>query len=207
MTMPKFVVGCLVVLAFAVVAGGTAGYFFVFKPAYQFAADVGNFTAQYAEFNDRIERQQRYRPPLEGMLSPDQLQRYLDAQSDIRAGMQDQMAQLSDRFDQANEEMGRQQTDMNILELVNAYRDLGDLILAAKRQQVDALNAHGFSLQEYLYVRNTTFRALGEEIAVVSFGQQGEPPLVPQLPDDVVAMVRPHREALMKSYVLAWFGL
>jgi len=69
------------------------------------------------------------------------------------------------------------------------------------------LNAHGFSLQEYLYVRNTTFRALGEEIAVVSFGQQGEPPLVPQLPDDVVAMVRPHREALMKSYVLAWFGL
>ncbi|HMA97978.1 MAG TPA: hypothetical protein VKO38_00835, partial [Wenzhouxiangella sp.] len=143
----------------------------------------------------------------EGMLSADQLQRYLDAQRDIRSGMQNQLAQLNNHFEQANDDIERQTTDTNILELVKAYRDLDDLILEAKRQQVDALNAHGFSLEEYLYVRNTTFRALGEEIAVVAFGQQGDEPLVPQLPEDVVRMVQPHREALMKSYALAWFGL
>lgn len=205
--MPKMLAGCLIVIALVVVVGGTAGYFFVFKPAYQFAAAVGSFTTQFAELNDQIEREQRYRPPLEGMLSPDQLQRYLDAQRDIRTGMQDQLTQLTQRFEQAKEDINRQHTDTNILELAKAYRDLDDLILVAKQQQVDALNAHGFSLEEYLYVRNTTFRALGEEIAVVAFGQQGEVPLVPQLPEDVVEMVQPHREALMKSYVLAWFGL
>lgn len=205
--MPKMLAGCLIVIALVVVVGGTAGYFFVFKPAYQFAAAVGSFTTQFAELNDQIEREQRYRPPLEGMLSSDQLQRYLDAQRDIRTGMQDQLTQLTQRFEQAKEDINRQHTDTNILELAKAYRDLDDLILAAKQQQVDALNAHGFSLEEYLYVRNTTFRALGEEIAVVAFGQQGEVPLVPQLPEDVVEMVQPHREALMKSYVLAWFGL
>lgn len=129
------------------------------------------------------------------------------AQRDIRTGMQDQLTRLTQRFEQAKEDINRQHTDTNILELAKAYRDLDDLILVAKQQQVDALNAHGFSLEEYLYVRNTTFRALGEEIAVVAFGQQGEVPLVPQLPEDVVEMVQPHREALMKSYVLAWFGL
>ncbi len=205
--MPKILTAVLLVFALLVVGAGVAGYFLVFKPAYQFAADVRSFTSEFAALNEQIERDQRYQPPLEGMLSAQQLQRYLAAQRDIVAGMRDQMDQLRGRFDLLSGELARQQRDSNILNMVAAYRDLGDLILAAKRQQVQALNAHGFSLQEYLYVRNTTFRALGEEVAVAAFGQQGDPPLVPELPAEVIELVRPHREELMKSYMLAWFGL
>ncbi|MEE4297703.1 MAG: hypothetical protein V2J20_13940 [Wenzhouxiangella sp.] len=205
--MPKPLLGCLMAAALLVVGGGVAGYFLVFKPAYQFASDVGRFTSEFVALNDEIERDQRYQPPLEGMLSPQQLERYLAVQRDIRAGMQGQLDQLTGRFERVNSELERQERDTNILDMITAYRDLGDLILAAKQQQVQAINAHGFSLQEYLYIRNISFRALGEDIAVAAFGQQGAPPMVRELPEDVVELVRAHREELMKSYPLAWFGL
>jgi hypothetical protein len=205
--MPKPLLGCLMAAALLVVGGRVAGYFLVFKPAYQFASDVGRFTSEFVALNDEIERDQRYQPPLEGMLSPQQLERYLAVQRDIRAGMQGQLDQLTGRFERVNSELERKERDTNILDMITAYRDLGDLILAAKQQQVQAINAHGFSLQEYLYIRNISFRALGEDIAVAAFGQQGAPPMVRELPEDVVELVRAHREELMKSYPLAWFGL
>lgn len=205
--MPKILLGCLIVLALAVVGGGTVGYFMVFKPAYEFASDVGSFSTEFAELNEQIAREPRYQPPLEGMLSASQLQRFLAAQRDMRAGMEGRLNELENQWQAVRAEIDRQERDPNIVEMVTAYRDLADLVLEAKRQQVEALQAHEFSLEEYLYVRNTTYRALGEEIAVASFGQQGNPPMARELPDEVLEMVRPHREELMESYVLAWFGL
>ncbi|NDY94325.1 hypothetical protein [Wenzhouxiangella limi] len=205
--MPKILLGCLIVLALVVVGGGTVGYFMVFKPAYEFASDVGSFSTEFAELNEQIAREPRYQPPLEGMLSASQFQRFLAAQRDMRAGMEGRLNELENQWQAVRAEIDRQERDPNIVEMVTAYRDLADLVLEAKRQQVEALQAHEFSLEEYLYVRNTTYRALGEEIAVASFGQQGNPPMARELPDEVLEMVRPHREELMESYVLAWFGL
>lgn len=205
--MSKPLLGCLVAIGLLLTGAGVAGYFLVFKPAYQLASDIGGFTSEFVALNEAIELDQRYQPPLEGMLSPQQLERYLAAQRDIRAGMQEQLDQLRNRFESVRAELERNERDNNVLNMVTAYQGLGDLILAAKRQQVQAINAHGFSLQEYLYVRNTSFRALGEDIAVAALGQQGAPPLVPELPADVVELVRTHRDELMKSYALAWFGL
>jgi hypothetical protein len=205
--MPKILLGCLIVLALAVVGGGTAGYFLLVKPAYQFASDVGSFATEFAELNEQIEREPSYQPPLEGMLSASQFQRFLAAQREMRAGMEGRLSELEARWEQMQAEIDSQERDANIIEMVTAYRDLGDLILEAKRNQVQALEAQDFSMQEYLYVRNVTFRALGEEIAVASFGNQGQEPMVRQLPDDVLEMVRPHREELMQGYALAWFGM
>lgn len=205
--MPKILLGCLIVLALVVVGGGIAGYFLVLKPAYQFASDVGSFATEFAELNEQIEREPLYQPPLEGMLSPSQFERFLAVQRDMRAGMENGLTELKARWEQMEAEIDRRERDANIIEMVTAYRDLGDLILKAKRSQVEALRAHNFSLQEYLYVRNVTFKALGEEIAVASFGNQGRSPMVQQLPDEVLEMVRPHREELMQGYALAWFGM
>ncbi|MFW5815235.1 MAG: hypothetical protein ACOCVP_00125 [Wenzhouxiangella sp.] len=205
--MPKILLGCLIVLAVVVIGGGTVGYFMVFKPAYQFASEVGSFSTEFAELNEQIAREPRYQPPLEGMLSASQFQRFLAAQRDMRAGMEGGLRELESRWQQVQSEIESQERDANIVEMVTAYRDLADLILEAKRQQVEALQAHDFPLEEYLYVRNTVYRALGEDIAVASFGQQGDPPMARQLPDEVLVMVRPHREELMEGYVLAWFGL
>ncbi len=205
--MPKFLLGCLVVLAVLAVGGGTAGYFMVIKPAYEFATDVGGFATEFAELNEQIQRQPRYQPPADGAVSDDQFERFLAAQRDIRIGMAGRLTELKEKWEEMQAEIDQADRDANIVELVTAYRDLGELILDAKRNQVQALNAHDFSLQEYLYVRNQTFRALGEDVAVASFGDQGGPQRVRQVPDEVLEMVRPHREELMEGYALAWFGM
>lgn len=205
--MPKFLIGCLVFLALAAIGGGTAGYFLLIKPAYQFATDVGGFATEFASLNEQVRREPGFRPPADGAVDEAQFQRFLAAQRDIRAGMAGSLSQLKDNWEKMQAEIDRQERDANIVELVSAYRDLGALILEAKRNQVQALNAHGFSLQEYLYVRNQTFFALGEEVAVASFGDQGGIQRVRPVPEEVVEMVRPHREELMEGYALAWFGL
>lgn len=205
--MPKILLGCLVVLAVVAIGGGTAGYFMVIKPAYEFATDVGGFATEFGELNEQVRREPGFQPPPDGAIDEAQFQRYLAAQRDIRAGMAGKLTELQERWKGMQAEIDRQGRDANIVELVTAYRDLGDLILDAKRNQVRALNAHGFSLQEYMYVRNQTFFALGEEVAVASFGDQGAPQRGRRMPDEVLDMVRPHREELMEGYALAWFGL
>lgn len=205
--MPKILLGCLVVLALVVIGGGTAGYFMLVKPAYQFAADVGGFATEFAELNEQIEREPAYQPPPDGMVGADQFQRFLAAQRDIRDNMAGRLTELQDKWEQMERDIDREGRDANIVELVTAYRDLGGLIIDAKRNQVDALNRHGFSLQEYLYVRNQTFHALGQEVAVASFGDQGASQRLREVPESVVEMIRPHREELMEGYALAWFGM
>jgi hypothetical protein len=97
--------------------------------------------------------------------------------------------------------------DVNIVEMVTAYRDLGGLLLEAKRNQVQALNRHQFSLQEWAWVRNRAYQALGEEVAVASFGDQAPAQVTRQVSDEEVELVSAHREDLMEGYALAWFGL
>lgn len=205
--MPKILLGCLLVLAVAVIGGGTAGYFLVVKPAYQFATDMGGFATEFASLNEQVRREPGFRPPADGSLDEARFQRFLAAQRDIRAGMAGRLDELKDKWQEMEAEIDRREREVGIVELVSAYRDLGELILDAKRNQVRALNTHGFSLQEYLYVRNQTFFALGQEVAVASFGDQGAPQQVRAVPDEVVDMVRPHREELMESYALVWFGM
>ncbi len=205
--MPKILIGCLVVLAVVVVGGGTAGYFLVIKPAYEFATDVGSFATEFAELNEQVQRDPGFRPPADGAVDEEQFQRFLAAQRDIRTGMAGRLDELKENWQEMQAEIDRDDRDANIVELVTAYRDLGDLILEAKRNQVRALNAHDFSLQEYLYVRNQTFLALGEEVAVAAYGDQGAPQRTRRVPDELVEMVGPHREELMEGYALAWFGM
>lgn len=205
--MRKILLGCLIVVVVLVGAGGTAGYFLVIKPAWQFVGGIQEFGQEYARLNAEIEQQQAWQPPASGDLDGDQFQRFLVAQRDMRQAMEGELEALKVRFEAMNEDIKADQRDMNVSELFGAYQGLGDLLLKAKAAQVEALNRYNFSLQEYLYVRNQTFRALGQEVAVASFGDQAPQRSEGQLPDEVVEMVAPHREELMEGYAFAWFGI
>ncbi len=205
--MPKFLAGCLVVLAVAALGGVTAGYFLLIKPAYEFVTDVGGFATEFASLNEQVRRDPGFRPPPDGSVDQAQFDRYLAAQRDIRTGMEERLPELQARWQAMQAEIDRRGGEPNIVELVTASQDLAGLLLSAKRQQVEALDAHGFSLQEYLYVRNQAFLALGVPVAVVGMGEQGAPQRRHPVPDEVIAMVRPHQEELMQSHALAWFGL
>jgi hypothetical protein len=205
--MPKFLVGCLVVLAVLVIGGGTAGYFLVIKPAWNFASEMGEFATEYQSLNAEVERTGPYSPGADAKLAPEQFDRFLAAQSEMRAGMEQRLAELEEKWQAMKADMEQGGGNVNIVEMVTAYRDLGGLLLEAKRNQVQALNRHQFSLQEWAWVRNRAYRALGEEVAVASFGEQAPAQFTRQVSDEEIEMVSEHREELMQGYALAWFGL
>lgn len=205
--MKNFLVGCLVVVAVLVVGGGTIGYFMFIKPAWEMASDVGTFVQEYAELNEQIETTERFQPPADGAITEEQFQRFLVAQRDMREQMEGRMSELKEMLESMQEEIDSEDRDASFTEIVTAYRGLGELLIDAKRAQVQALNRYNFSLQEYLYVRNQTYRALGEEVAVASFGDQADQVRTRQVPEDVARMVTEHRDELMENYAFAWFGI
>lgn len=205
--MPKILVGCLVVLVVVVGGGGVAGYFFVVKPAYEFVTDVESFVREYAELNEQVDRTERYQPPGDGSITEEQFQRFLIAQRDMRESMEGRMSDLKEQFETMQAEIDREDRDAGLAEIVTAYRGLGDLLLDAKRAQVESLNRYNFSLQEYMYVRNQTFRAIGQDVAVAAYGDQAMQTRTREVPDETVEMVAPHREELLESYAFAWFGM
>lgn len=205
--MPKFLLGCLLVLAVAAVAGLGAGYFLLFKPAYQFVTDVGGFATEFAALSEQVQQDPQFRPPTDGSVDEAQFARFMAAQRDIRSGMDRRLPELQSRWQSMQAEIERRDGQANILELITASQDLTGLLLDAKRHQVEALNRHDFSLQEYLYVRNQTFLALGMPVAVAGVGDQGPSQGRHPVPADTREMIRPHQEELKQSYALAWFGL
>ena len=54
-------------------------------------------------------------------------------------------------------------------EAVGAYRDLFGIIAEAKKAQVDALNAQGFSVDEYTWVKTRVYEAAGVTVTGVDF--------------------------------------
>jgi hypothetical protein len=60
-------------------------------------------------------------------------------------------------------------TDMPAL--LSAYRDLAHALIDAKRAQVEALNDTGLSLDEYRWIRNQAYRALGVPLVDMDIAQ------------------------------------
>jgi len=205
--MKKFLVGCLVVAVILVGAGGTAGYFFVIKPAWEFAGGMQEFVTEFSELDEQIERRDGFQPPTDGAVTEEQFQRFLVAHRDMREAMEGELEALDQRLEAMKQEQAEENREAGIGEVFTAYKGLGDLLIKAKRAQVEALNRYNFSLQEYLYVRNQTYRALGQQVAVASIGEQAPQMGGMQVDQALVDMVEPRREALMEGYALAWFGL
>lgn len=212
--MKKFLIGCLGVIAVTVIGGGAAVYFFYVKPATEFVGGVARMGQEYVELEQRIAHRGPYQPPEDNRVTEEQFQRYLAAQQQIRQRMEGRFDELKGKYEALESEIEAEGREPRMAELAQAYRDMGDLFLEAKRAQVDALNDHGFSLHEYAWVRYQVYRSLGESVAVAAAPMMAagedrpEPDVDTGRPHpDTVAMVEPHSEELMQAYALAWWGL
>ena len=107
-------------------------------------------------------------------------------------------------------------------QLVSAYRDVAAAWMDAKRAQVEALNAERFSLEEYRWVRNQVYLAVGipyvdiDVAKIVQDIRQGvtspeTPPLKgsvgPSGPDANQALVAPLKKSFEDNVALVVFGL
>jgi len=214
--MKNVLIGCSVVLLLVVIGGGTLAWIYVVKPGMEVAGEFTQLSQEFEEADARIENQADYTPPQDELLDEAQVDRYLAAQRSIRATLGGRLQELEEKY-KAFEQPDGGKVVMGFDDIMGAYGDFFSLLAEAKRAQVEALNAQGFSLAEYRWTRNHVYEALGQPVgqfsvedglSIEQFTKDGSGrDSVPAAPQPNVELVEPHREELMEMVALAWFGL
>ncbi len=203
-------VGCLVTLAVVLIAGGAAAYYFIGRPAlaaFNAARDIGRIQ----QIEGRVSNRQSYSPPATGVLTQQQVDRYLAVSRQVMRRLENRVEVLEERY-QDLDEVGPGFAGFR--QAASAWADLLRLVAEAKQTQVDALNAERFSLSEYSWVRSQVLRAAGFSYFEVDLAalvdQAGDATTLSEndpVPPQNAALVAPHAQELERLLPLAVFGL
>jgi hypothetical protein len=221
--MKKVAIGCLVVLVLGGVVA-TAGMYWVYSRVTSAVSEFADL-AEAARLDQNVTNQAPYSPPASGELTTEMIARLMTVQSDIRAALGPRFKEFEERYRdfaaRLDKRDGQVPSPGDLVQLVSAYKDLGGLLLSAKKAQVDALNRSGFSAAEYSWVRNNVYAAAGvpgaafnlSEIvdAVLGGSQPTQPGFDPmaglKAPESNRKLVEPLKDRLMENYPLLVFGL
>lgn len=156
-TMKKLAIGCFgVLLLCGLVAAGAAYYVYrQAKGAIETFAELG----QIPEIESGLRVQGGFTPPETGELTEKQIDQLLQVQARIRERIGARFAEFEAKYKALAEKKDAAVTDLPAL--IGAYRDMAAGWLDAKRGQVEALNQVGLSLDEYRWVREQVYRAIG----------------------------------------------
>ena len=165
--MKKIIIALLIVFALGVVAVAGVGYY-LYRQA---RATVTQFAA-LAELPD-IERGVRargaYVPPSSEELTEAQVARLVRVQGAVRQRLGQRVAEFEAKYkvlaDKDKPTLG------DAPAMIAAYRDMVTMWLDAKRSQVDALNEAGLSMEEYRWIRDQAYRALGMAFVDLDLGR------------------------------------
>ena len=215
--MKKLAIGCgLVALVLAVVAIGV-GYYGYMK--------VRSTVAQVAELGKipDLEREVRnktpFTAPASGELTPDEVERFVQVQKRVRERLGQEAAAFERNYKQLEDK--KDATIADLPTLLAAYRDMATAWMEAKRTQVQALNDVGLSLEEYRWIRNSAYQALGVPFVDMDFGRIAanmkngmkepagriEGAFTGTGPAANLKLVEPYRKMLEDNVALASFGL
>ncbi|MDX1641925.1 MAG: hypothetical protein R3220_09530 [Balneolaceae bacterium] len=164
----KIAVGCLVVALVVLIGGGLLTYNYVYKPV------MGSVSSlqEIHEKNEQIDNQSNYQPPADNELTEEQVERFVSVQRQIQSGIEERLAEFEQKYEELDAEL--QNREPTLTEIMNAWGDIVDLYSDAKQIQVEALNEHDFSLQEYRYVQQSFYSALGMELFSYNIDQIAE---------------------------------
>jgi hypothetical protein len=172
----KIVLGCAVALVLGAVGGGLLLYQFVYKPGREALRAGGDAIESWSRveeierLNDGVEDRSPFTPPDDGLLTADQVERFAGVLRRVREDLGPRWEVLESRYGAGS----RPGEEPGLEEVVGLWRDLGGLLVDAKRSQVDAVNAAGFSLGEYRWVREQVYLALGLQVVTVGLDQAME---------------------------------
>jgi hypothetical protein len=155
--MKKFAIGCgIVLLLLGITAAGVTYYVFrqVSWTFTQFA-ELG----QVPELERGVRNRSPFVPPASEELSDAQIEKLLGIQSAVRSRIGERMVAFEAKYKTLAAKDKASISDAPAI--LRAYSDLAAAWLDAKRAQVDALNAAGLSLDEYRWIRDQAYRALG----------------------------------------------
>lgn len=215
--MKKLLIALLVVFMLAGVAAVGVGYY-VYR-------QVRSTVAEFAELGriPEIERDVRVRggfvPPASEELTESQVGRFAKVQARVRERIGTRFAEFERKYKSLSEKDEASLRDLPTV--VAGYRDLASLWLDAKRTQVEALNDAGFSLDEYRWVRDQAYRALGmayvdlDVSRLIESARSGADEVAGQLrgsfdstgPARNRALIESFKKQLEENLALASFGL
>ena len=155
--MKKLAIGCGIVLVIGAICAAGAMYYVynrVSSTLTQFA-ELG----QVPELERNIRNRDPFVPPASEELTDSQIEKLLAVQSEVRRRIGERIATFEAKYKTLAEKETATITDAPAL--LAAYRDLAAAWMEAKRSQIDALNTAGLSLEEYRWIRDQAYRALG----------------------------------------------
>jgi hypothetical protein len=163
----KLALGCGVALLVTAIAGGLVAYY-VYR---QFSSAVTQFAelAQLPELERSVRNREPFVPPASEELSDAQIEKLLQVQAQVRQRLGEQMAAFEAKYRTLTQKEHASLSDAPAV--IAAYRDLAATWLEAKRSQVEALNAAGLSLEEYRWIRDQAYRAVGMAFVDLDVGR------------------------------------
>lgn len=225
--MRKFVAGCLVGLVLLAVVLGAAAYL-LWRAAGPVVEQVTNVTTGVRRLGDvsAIERgltnTTSFEGPASGELTEAQVGRFVRVQTAVRARLGARAEAFATKYRELTRTLPDGSTSVPSLpQLLGGLSDLSTLYLDAWRAQVEAMNAEGFSRDEFSWVRARVYQAAGLEvirydardlerlIETLVAGAQIEVPQVslPDAPARNKALVKPHAATISTWLSMAAFGL
>jgi len=213
----KIAIGCgLALLLTGIAAAGLAYYAYrqVSGTFTQFAA-----LAEAPELEKSVRNREVFVPPASEELTDAQVEKLVKVQADVRKRLGDRMAAFEAQYKTLVDKKEASLTDGP--EILQAYADLATVWIDAKRGQVEALNVTGLSLDEYRWIRDQSYRALGQPYVDMdlskilenakSGGESGvgemRGALGPEGPAANQARVAKFKKMLQDNLALASFGL
>lgn len=165
--MKKLAIGCgLALLITGIAAAGVAYYLYR-----QVSSTVAQFAelAQIPDIERAVRKTATFTPPVSEELTEAQVEKLVRVQTQVRNRLGERMAAFEAKYKALAEK--REATLSDAPALLAAYRDLAATWIDAKRSQVDALNTADLSLEEYRWIRNQAYRALGQPFLDMDFGK------------------------------------
>ena len=165
--MKKLAIGCGIALLVTGIAAAGVTYFLYRQVASTFSQFAE--LAKVPELEREIRNRASFTPPSTEELTEAQVEKLLQVQSHVRQRIGEQMKAFEGKYKALAE---KQKADLaDAPELLAAYRDLAATWIDAKRSQIDALNAANLSLDEYKWIRDQAYRALGQAFVDLDLGK------------------------------------
>lgn len=216
--MKKLGIGCLIVVVVLGIGAAVAGYVVydrIYKPAAEY---VGSFKqlSTVAELERRVKNTAPFSAPAGGELNEELVGRFIKVQDELQSRLGGRLQELKTKYGQIDRAMKTGDRNASFPEAMRALKDLTAVLVEAKQAQVEALNAAGFSVKEYEWVRNQAYAALG--ILAASFDVKDIAKIVQErgvaaeteigeVPDRNRQLVAPYEKKLREWAALAYFGL
>ena len=164
--LKKLLAGCLVLLV-ALAAAATIGGYLLYQTATPYVEQARAALQELSEL-DALDRQiantTPHQPPASGELTPEQVARFVRVQEHVRGALGERMRAFEEKYRLVKDNTTMEATP-SLTEVLAGLRELGSLLVEARRYHVDALNQTGFSQEEYSWVRARVLQAAGVEVS------------------------------------------